>query len=208
MKSKSFALSLNRTDLSAVSGHRLEHGSSRLRQSSVVLPLDLSPLPKQSDSYQGSEIMSRTTAVLERMMWLWMTILAISIIQVVIWSVDRSPPFRVISYQISQQGGMLLMKADVWRDGRRNCAVTIGNSLYDSTGSRFVLEPQIKYPAGAIREIEKKTPGKMLRKLQIPEGVANGPASIVSTMEYECNPLQEMLRPIYVQEVFQFEVHS
>lgn len=208
MKSKSFAPSLNKTDLCAVSGRRFVPGSSRLRQSSAALPLDSSPLPKLSGSYPGNEIMSRTTAMLERLMWLWMVIILVSIGQVVIWSVDRSPPFRVLSYQVGpvHQGGVISIKADVWRDTKRDCSVVLSNNLYDSAGTRYVIEPPVSFPAGAIAEIEKKTPGRMIRKIQLPEGVAIGPASIVSTMSYACNSLQEIINPILVKEEFVFDV--
>jgi hypothetical protein len=152
--------------------------------------------------------MSKTTQLLERMMWLWLLILAISIGQVIWWALDRSPPFRVDGYTIApvRQGGTVRIDAHVTRDVARGCSVTLSNSLYDATGARHVIEPSIKFSPGDLAALERKTPGRMSRNLPLPDGVAVGPASLVSSMAYECNPLQEMLRPIYVQAEFGFEV--
>lgn len=152
--------------------------------------------------------MSRTTQILERMMWLWMLIIAVSVGQVIWWAFDRSPPFRVESYIVAPvyRGGTVQVDAKVWRDISRQCVVTLSNNLYDSTGARYVIEPPVRLPPGAVAAVEKKTPRRMARNLPLPEGVAVGPASIVSSMAYECNPLQELLRPIYVQAEFAFEV--
>ena len=152
--------------------------------------------------------MSKTTALLDRLMWLWVLIIGVSVSQIVIWSLDRSPPFRIESYRIApvHQGGAIELDAQVWRDARRECSVTLSNNLYDSRGTRYVIEPPVTLPHGAIAALEKKPPGRMIRKFPLPDGVALGPASLVSSMSYICNPLQELFRPISVQEEFAFEV--
>lgn len=141
-------------------------------------------------------------------MWFWMLILVVSIGQVVWWALDRSPPFRVDSYTIApvRQGDTVVLDAKVWRDIDRGCSVTLSNNLYDSTGARHVIEPPMRFTPGDIAALERKTPGRMSRKIQLPDVVPAGPASIVSSMSYECNPLQEILRPIYVQAEYGFDV--
>ena len=152
--------------------------------------------------------MSKTTQLLERMMWLWMLILAVSIAQVIWWSLDRDPPFRVDAVRVTnaRQGGLVHIDAEVFRDVRRECGVTLSSHIYDSTGARFVLDGSTVISSSGIAALERKSPGKLRSTVQLPAGVAVGPASIVSSMTYTCNPMQEILRPIQVQTDFQFEV--
>ena len=152
--------------------------------------------------------MSKTTQLLERMMWLWMLILAVSIAQVIWWSLDREPPFRVNAVRVTNapRGGLVHIDAEVLRDVRRECGVTLSTHLYDATGAGFTIDSTTIISSAGIAAMERKTPGKLLRTIQLPAGVAVGPASMVSSMAYTCNPLQELLRPIHVQTEFTFEV--
>lgn len=152
--------------------------------------------------------MQRATAVLERMMWLWIVLLSVSVAQVAYWWFDRAPPFSVTSYSVAPvyQGGYIHIDAIVKRDLTRECSVTLSNNLYDSSGSWYVLEPPVRLQHGTIAAVDRKTPGRMVRNMPLPEGVAVGPAALVSSMAYECNLLQELVRPISVQIEFPFEV--
>ena len=152
--------------------------------------------------------MTRATQLLERMMWFWIILLVVSIGQIIWWSVDRDPPFRVDAVRVTnaRQGGLVHIDAEVFRDVRRECGVTLSSHIYDSTGARFVLDGSTVISSSGIAAMERKTPGKLLRTIQLPAGVAVGPASMVSSMAYTCNPLQELLRPIHVQTEFTFEV--
>lgn len=152
--------------------------------------------------------MSKTTQLLERMMWLWMLILAVSIAQVIWWSLDREPPFRVNAVRVTNapRGGLVHIDAEVLRDVRRECGVTLSTHLYDSTGARFTIDATSIISSAGIAAMERKTPGKQRRTIQLPAGMAVGPATMVSSMAYTCNPLQELLRPIHVQTEFTFEV--
>jgi hypothetical protein len=142
------------------------------------------------------------------MMWFWIAVLVVSICQVVWWSMDRSPPFRVDAVRVTnaQQGGVVRIDAEVFRDVRRECGVTLSTHLYDATGARFTIDSTAIISSAGIAAMERKTPGKLLMTIQLPAGVAVGPASMVSSMAYTCNPLQELLRPIHVQTEFTFEV--
>ena len=141
-------------------------------------------------------------------MWFWIVLLIVSVGQVVWWAMDRSPPFRVDAVRVTnaQQGGLVHIDAEVFRDIRRVCGVTVSTHLYDVTGARFTIDATSIISSAGISALERKTPGKLLRTIQLPAGVAVGPASMVSSMAYTCNPLQEMMRPIHVQTEFQFEV--
>lgn len=141
-------------------------------------------------------------------MWLWMFIIAVSIGQVIWWALDRDPPFRVDSVRVTnaRQGGLVHIDAEVFRDVRRDCGVTLSSHIYDSTGARFVVDGSTIISSAGIAALERKSPGKLRRTIQLPEGVAVGPASVVSSMAYTCNLMQEVFRPIQVQTEFQFEV--
>ena len=152
--------------------------------------------------------MIKTTELLEKMMWFWIILLVVSIGQIIWWSVDRDPPSRVDAVRVTnaRQGGLVHIDAEVYRDVRRECGVTLSSHIYDSTGARFVLDGSTVISSSGIAAMERKTPGKLLMTIQLPAGVAVGPASMVSSMAYTCNPLQELLRPIHVQTEFTFEV--
>lgn len=143
-------------------------------------------------------------------MWVWTLIIVVSVLQVCYWALDRSPPFRVESYTVApvHRGEVVSIDAKVWRDVNRGCSVTLANSLYDSKGVRYSIEPPIKFTPGDISALDRKSPGRMMRNIQLPDIVPAGPASIVSSMEYECNLLQEIIRPIRIQAEFEFEILS
>lgn len=203
-----FARYSTKTSLSGSFGQPYGHGSLPSRQSSLALPWGLTQSPGSSSSSQGGSIMQRATAVLERMMWLWIVLLSVSVAQVAYWWFDRAPPFSVTSYSVAPvyQGGYIHIDAIVKHDLTRECSVTLSNNLYDSSGSRYLLEPPVRLQHGAIAAVDRKTPGRMVRNMPLPEGVAVGPAALVSSMAYECNLLQELVRPISVQIEFLFEV--
>ena len=141
-------------------------------------------------------------------MWFWVILLLVSVGQVIWWSLDREPPFKVKEVRVtnSAPGGVVHVDAEVFRDMSRECGVTLSSHLYDSTGTRFVIDATTSISSAGIAALERKSPGKLRRTIQLPDGVAVGPASIVSSMTYTCNALQEVLRPIQVQTDFQFEV--
>lgn len=141
-------------------------------------------------------------------MWFWIILLIVSVGQVIWWALDRLPPFRVDAVRVTNapRGGLVHIDAEVFRDVRRECGVTLSTHLYDATGARFTIDSTAIIGSAGIAALERKTPGKLRRTIQLPAGVAVGPASMVSSMAYTCNPLQELLRPIHVQTEFTFEV--
>ena len=206
--SSASAHSLHRTHSSVSSGHRSERGLLLSLPSWQGSPSDLKPWQKSSSSSQVNEIMTRATQLLERMLWFWIILLLVSVGQVIWWALDREPPFKVKEVRVtnSAPGGVVHVDAEVFRDMSRDCGVTVSTHLYDATGARFTIDATQIISCAGVAAIERKTPGKLRRTLQIPMGAAPGPASLVSSMSYTCNPLQELMRPIHVQTEFQFEV--
>ena len=137
----------------------------------------------------------------------WLLII-LGIVQIIVWSLDRTPPFQVLSYttEPAKAGGTVLLYADVWRDTTRNCSLEFSSYIYDSIGTRWDYEGVQLVTAEGMTALEAKTPGKLFRKMRIPENMAAGPASIQTYMSYRCNPLQDLVRPIQVSTEFLFEV--
>lgn len=67
------------------------------------------------------------------------------------------------------------------------------------------MEGRQNFGAGAIANLERIAPGKMRLGFTLPPGIAVGPASLVTTLEYNCNPTHA-LRPIEVLTVIPFTV--
>ena len=150
---------------------------------------------------------------MERHLWIAQLIVFLVVVstavQVVVWSFDRDLPFIVTGYTATptRAGGVLHLEAAVIRDASRECSVELGSHFYDSDGTRFSAGDAGTFvSAEGIRAIEAKTPGKLIRKLRLPDDIAPGPAALISTMHDRCNPLQDLVRPIQVQTDFRFEV--
>lgn len=82
--------------------------------------------------------MSKTTALLERLMWVWIVLLLITVGQLVWWSIDREPPFHVGSYTptSAKPGQTATISANVERELKRGCSVQFSRYLYDPGGTR------------------------------------------------------------------------
>lgn len=151
---------------------------------------------------------SRVWPMLERWRWVPVLLLALALGQCTLWAFDRAAPFAILSYtaQPARAGGVLTINADVRRDLDRDCYVQLSSSIFDSTGVRWDLGTTQTVSPQGIRELDAKAPGKLIRKVQLPPGMAPGPASLLSSMTYQCNPLHDMFRPISVDTRFDFEV--
>lgn len=150
----------------------------------------------------------RATALLERLMWFWVPILAVSVGQVVWWALDRDPPFRLVSHQVNSPhaGGVLSVRAKVQRDLERDCSVTFSRYLFDRNGTRHEnTGPQVM-TAQTIRNMDAMAPGELNVQMLVPANFPPGPASMTTVLEYRCNPLQDVARPIPVEMNIPFEV--
>lgn len=145
---------------------------------------------------------------LERLRFIPLLIIFAGIGMMLAWSADRSVPFRVLNYIAPpvKAGGVLTIEASVQRDLSRDCSVQLSSHIIDSKGVRWdLLATQHVTPEG-IREVEKHSPGKLVRHLQLPPGLAIGDAVLQSSNTYRCNPVQEAFFPIYGYEEFKFKV--
>ena len=136
------------------------------------------------------------------------------LIGVLIWAgtmaLDRSPPFELLSYATNRPGpgGTLVVRAQVRRDLERECSVTFSRYLFDRFGARHEASgPQLMTPQ-ALRNMDAMAPGQLNLQVPIPPAFPPGPASLTTVLEYRCNPLQDVLRPINVEMAIPFEVVS
>lgn len=146
--------------------------------------------------------------MMTRLRWLPLVFIAMMLAQCAVWVADRDPPFIILSYNTipAKPGGILVIDANVQRDLSRECSVELSSSIFDSAGVRWDYgSTQSVVPEG-IRELDAKAPGKLLRKIQLPPGMTPGPGTMMSSMTYRCNMLQEIVAPIYLQTRFDFEV--
>lgn len=137
----------------------------------------------------------------------WMLILLASA-QFVVWATDRRPPFALISAQVNtpRPGEQLRVAAKVRRDLERDCSVAFSRYLFDSVGVSYDLAgPQMMSPT-ALRQMDALAPGELNLNIRVPETFRPGSAVFSTILEYRCNPLQDVLRPIYVQMHIPFEV--
>mgnify|MGYP003510480865 CR=1 FL=1 len=207
-KSKTFEPSWSKTASFGGSGHQCERGLLLSLPWSQGSPLDLKPWQKSSDSSRVNEIMTRATQLLERMMWFWIILLIVSVGQVIWWAMDRSPPFRVLSHQVNSPhaGGVLTVRAKVQRDLERDCSVTFSHYLLDRNGARHENTGQQVMTAQAIRNMDAMAPGELNVQMLVPANFPPGPGSMTTVLEYRCNPLQYVARPIPVEMNIPFEV--
>lgn len=111
-----------------------------------------------------------------------------------IWVADREPPIiyedaKALSPTV-KQGGAIEVEFSVFRS--RICPLVAKRWLVDSVKKRHSI-PQfttgLKLLAG--RETYR-------RSITIPLAAAVGPATYTVTLDYTCNPLQRLFRPITV----------
>ena len=143
-----------------------------------------------------------------RLRWIPRLILLVVAILFGMMAMDRSPPFHVYSYTTSptKAGGVLEINALVKREIDRDCYVELSSSIHDSIGVRWDLGTTQTVSPQGIRELDAESPGKLIRKIVLPPGMAPGPASVLSNMIYRCNLLHDLFRPIAVETRFDFEV--
>ena len=142
--------------------------------------------------------------------WRWIpsTILMVLSGWVLVMAFDREPPFRLLDAWTSQPrpGGVLVVRAKVQRDLERACSVRFSRYLFDRFGSRHESSgPQLMTPQG-LREMDAQAPGQLNLQVQIPLSFPPGPGRLTTILEYRCNALQDVLRPIGVEMNIPFEV--
>lgn len=134
--------------------------------------------------YKAASIMLITGAVL----------LLLILGQVFLWALDRSPPFSVVNYQVTpvQAGQMAVVNVSVKRDLSRMCSVTYSRMFLDSKGVTWDLTEGVRVmTAQALNELDRRNPSALTIKISIPAAAAIGPGTIMTVLEYICNPVHQ-----------------
>ena len=144
--------------------------------------------------------------VLERTLWIaWAVILAAAL-QIGYWALDRDPPFELIKINsVTIYGDVVKFDMSVRRDLNRGCSVEFGRHFIDSSGYRHDIVVGQIMDAQTLADMDKAMGGKLLLSMDLPPGMARGPAVMTTVLRYSCNPLQN-LWPIPVRMSVPFEV--
>lgn len=139
-------------------------------------------------------MVDKTTRILHRSIALAWTMIALALLQVGWWSINRSPPFELLSVSTSATvaGEYILIDAKVRRDPSRNCDVKYMRYITDAAGYRTELGGLQYMTDEAIDALEKETPGELHLAIRIPENVVSGNAVIGTVLSYACNPVQQV----------------
>lgn len=146
--------------------------------------------------------------IMRRWVWLPWLFLAGITVQVAVWAFDREPPFRLISYTAApvRPGGVLRIEGIVKRDLARECSMVGSRYYVDAAGVRYDIGGGQTMTAKAIASLNAAAPDRLLQAHQVPAYIATGPAKLVTTMAYSCNILHDLIRPIPVDLVIDFQV--
>lgn len=128
--------------------------------------------------------------------------------QIIAWSLDYQPPFALLEYsaKAARPGEMTVVDAKVRRELHRRCSVTFSRVFFDSVGARFELTDGVQMMnALALDAFNKISPERLLLKFPIPEGASPGPGSVMTTLDYVCNPVHQW-HPIPVVFTMKVEV--
>ena len=120
---------------------------------------------------------------------------------------DREPPFAVLSVEpaAAKPGEFVTIRAKVRRDIQRKCSVSFSSAILDSHGTRVQDFGTVHFTAEMVEEMERRNPGKLAVRIQVPPGMSPGPAALVIPREYVCNRTHVLL-PIPVMDTMHFTV--
>lgn len=128
--------------------------------------------------------------------------------QIIFWGVDRSVPFRIVSYVSNPAlpGDTVIFHAKVKRDLQRHCSVTYSRMFHDSAGSWFDITPgRQMMSTDAINALNQRTPDSLILSVTVPPKAAPGKGSLVSVLDYVCNPTH-LLYPVPMLMTMDVEV--
>ena len=167
---------------------------------------------------QGATPMTITSAVVRVFRWFDDLIdaampairgMVVIMLGATLWlAADRETPFRVIGIDqpppIVAPGGVVIIRADVWRDVDRSCSMKGISRMHFSDGTRFDL-PVREFSAQELREQEARTPGRISVATMVPTWAPAGPAFVSSSRYYQCN-ITHLVLPILSQNNWAFTV--
>lgn len=152
-------------------------------------------------------MVKRLTFIFDQLKWLWWAILIFSALQLSWWALELGPPpMDVVSYTATptNPGGVVNFDAKVLLSHQR-CSSDFSRRLYDSNGFRTDL-PGGKNSVHGVEDSERFSPGHMRLSIRLPSQMAVGPANLITTYEYRCNPYHYFTGPRLVNVDFGFLV--
>lgn len=147
-------------------------------------------------------------SIAQRYKWLAHVVLWAGIFSFTWMSMDRQPPFAVLSVEpaAARPGQFVTIRAKVRRDAHRQCSAAFSRYVFDAAGARFDLGRSFA-SSETIADMEQRTPGAVRVTFLVPVSMESGPAALVTDLEYECNRAHR-LWPIHTRTVLPFEVLS
>ncbi len=115
--------------------------------------------------------------------------------QVVLWAMDRTPPFVVNGYTSNptHRGEIVKIKVDVKRELDRMCSVTYSRMFLDAKGVTWDLTEGVRLmTAKSLDELDRRNPDMLVIKIKVPEQAAAGRGSVMTVLEYVCNPVHQL----------------
>lgn len=138
--------------------------------------------------------MARLTSVLERyIIFSWVIIGACALVALY-WALDRTPPFVMTDYTVlnATRGETVYVTATVERDVGRDCTVNFVRYLIDANKARHDIGGTQYMTAAALQQMERDMPDSLRLAVHIPADAPVGPATLVTALEYRCNPLHAL----------------
>ena len=151
--------------------------------------------------------MARLTSVLERYIVFSWAIIGACALVALYWALDRSPPFVLLDYTVlnATRGETAYVNATVERDTGRDCTVNFVRYLVDANKARHDIGGTMYMTAAALQQMERDMPNSLRLAVHIPADVPVGPATLVTALEYRCNPMHA-LWPIDVLMLIELKV--
>lgn len=141
--------------------------------------------------------MSRLTSWLERYLIISWAVIGACCIVLGYWALERRPPFELGEYTATpaSRGEAVYITASVKRDLTRDCAATFTRYLVDANKVRHDMGGAQYMTATAIQQMDRDTPDSLRMAVRVPADMPVGKATLVTVLEYRCNPVH-VLWPI------------
>ena len=138
--------------------------------------------------------MARLTSVLERYILFSWAIIGACALVALYWALDRSPPFVMHEYTVlnATRGETAYVNATVERDVGRGCTVNFVRYLIDANKARHDIGGTQYMTAAALQQMERDMPDSLRLAVRIPADAPVGPATLVTALEYRCNPMHSL----------------
>lgn len=153
------------------------------------------------ESLQNAEMLARRAARIGAI------VLVLPVIIVISWLFDRTPPFELLNYTAipARAGQVLHVDGPVRRDVDRMCSVEFSRAIYSADGTRIFDGKKSTMNSKALSLMDKQMAGRFKVDYDIPPTAKPGPITVVTNLDYECNPSHQIW-PIEVVVVIKSEV--